>query len=274
MDYSYEYIYGMEDEMVSIFGAVYLIYYLCSIGLGIASYILSSVGLCSIAKRRGIDHPWLAWIPIARSWIVGSISDQYRYVTKGQIKNKRKVLLGLEIGTGVAAILMFVGAVAVGVAAETGGLAGAAVGASVVLALLVGALVILGVSLAYAIFYYMAMYDLYTSVNPPYNVVFLVLSIIFRVTEPFFVFFNRKKDGGMPPRCDIPVTPVAPSAPQPIPAPVPEPAPQPEPEPVPEPEPEPEPIPVPAPEPEPETEPEDDLPELPINDILDAESET
>ena len=29
---------------------------------------------------------------------------------------------------------------------------------------------------------------------------FLVLSILFGVTEPFFLFFSRNKDDGMPPR--------------------------------------------------------------------------
>ena len=48
------------------------------------------------------------------------------------------------------------------------------------------------------------MYDLYTSCSPQNNVLFLVLSIFFTVTEPFFLFFLRKKDGGMPPRRTAP----------------------------------------------------------------------
>ena len=57
-----------------------------------------------------------------------------------------------------------------------------------------------GVGISKAIIYYMAMYDLYTSCSPENNVLFLVMSIIFRVTEPFFIFFNRNNDKGMPPR--------------------------------------------------------------------------
>jgi hypothetical protein len=34
---------------------------------------------------------------------------------------------------------------------------------------------------------------------------FLVLSILFQVTEPFFLFLNRNKDLGMPPRKQQPV---------------------------------------------------------------------
>ena len=35
--------------------------------------------------------------------------------------------------------------------------------------------------------------------------IFLVLSIIFRITEPFFLFLCRDKDEGMPPRKQEPV---------------------------------------------------------------------
>ncbi len=71
------------------------------------------------------------------------------------------------------------------------------------------ALVILPVTVVLAVFRYMALYDLYLSFDPENAVLFLVLSIIFAVTEPFFIFFNRQKDRGMPPR--------APQQPQQIP---------------------------------------------------------
>ena len=215
MEFDYNYIYGMDDEMTGVFGTFYIVYYLLSFGLSIAAYILSSLGLYTIAKRRGIHNPWLAWIPLVSVWIVGSISDQYRYVTKGQIKNKRKTLLILECVTAVLGIVLVV-AMMIGVFGMRDvsmyGTESEVMGSALNLVLwaLLGALVIGGVGLATSIVYYMAMYDVYTSVNPPYNVVFLVLSIIFNFTEPFFIFFNRKKDGGMPPRCDIPAEPVQP----------------------------------------------------------------
>ena len=55
---------------------------------------------------------------------------------------------------------------------------------------------------------YIAYYDLFRSCKPNNAVLFLVLSIFVGVTTPFFLFFNRKKDGGMPPRCDVPQAPV------------------------------------------------------------------
>ena len=74
---------------------------------------------------------------------------------------------------------------------------------SLVLQFLLLWLGIMAVAIARAIIHFMAMYDVYTSLNPAYNVVFLLVSIFVNVTEPFFVFFNRKKDLGMPPRNDV-----------------------------------------------------------------------
>ena len=193
----YDYSYMMNDELSGAVGIAYIVYYLFTFLIGVAGYILSSVGLHTIAKRRGIGSPWLAWIPVIRVWIIGSISDQYRYITKGQIKNKRKILLVLNIVTGILSVVLI--AVAGFASAELMMMGTGATEAELLSAV---------AGIVYAVFHYMAMYDLYTSVNPSCSVAFLVLSIVFGVTEPFFIFFNRKKDGGMPPRCDIPVEPV------------------------------------------------------------------
>lgn len=64
--------------------------------IGIAIYVLTALGLQTIAKRRGINNPWLAWIPIADMWVLGCISDQYRHIVKNQTKTKRKLLPALQ----------------------------------------------------------------------------------------------------------------------------------------------------------------------------------
>ena len=50
----------------------------------------------------------------------------------------------------------------------------------------------------------LALGDLYRSMDPDNGTLFLVLSILFPVTEAFFLFFNRKKELGMPPRREKP----------------------------------------------------------------------
>jgi hypothetical protein len=67
------------------------------------------------------------------------------------------------------------------------------------------ALPLAAAAIGIAVIRYMALYDVYRSLDPNNAVLFLVLSILFSPTEPFFLFFNREKDQGMPPRKQKPV---------------------------------------------------------------------
>ena len=181
--------------------------------LGIATYVLSSMALYTLATRRGIDKAWLSWVPVLNVWIIGSLSDQYRYVVKGQYKSKRKTLLILNLINAVVALILLIVAVGVTVELTTGAIygvrgnelwnsvLGSALGATG-LALTMG-----GISIAAAVIRYMALYDIYVSMDPANSVLFLVLSIIFNVTEAFFLFFSRNRDDGMPPRREAPREP-------------------------------------------------------------------
>ena len=178
---------------------------------GIAMYVLTSLGLYTLAKRRGIKNAWLSWVPVINCWIIGSLSDQYRYVVKGEVRNKRKTLLILNIILWVLTVAIAVAGIVVAVNAAGAAMKGAAEEALLDLVLgpvfiILGlCLPMIGVTIAKAVIHYMAMYDIYTSCMPQNNVVFLVLSILFSVTEPFFIFFSREKDEGMPPRKAEPV---------------------------------------------------------------------
>ena len=197
--------YAMES-MGAGFVIFYIVYMLAVLAFGIAAYVLRSIGLYSIAKRRGINHPWMGWVPVLDMWLLGCVSDQFQYVVKGKNKNKRKWLLGLNIAMWVVYIVFFVffGIMMFDVVSGViGGMSEDQLLAGMMgpmMGMLGSTIPLMGLAIAVTVVRYIAMYDLYTSCNPQNNVLFLVLSIFFRVTEPFFIFFNRKKDGGMPPR--------------------------------------------------------------------------
>ena len=198
------------DGLEAGFAVFYAIYMLAVSGFGIAAYVLRALGFYTIAKRRGINHPWMSWVPVLDLWVLGCISDQYQYVVKGQTKNKRKWLLGLNIALAVIYIVFFVFFGIMMFDVVTGAING--MNESMILEELMGSAIGLaaatlpmaGLAIAVVVIRYFAMYDLYTSCSPQNNVLFLVLSIFFTVTEPFFLFFLRKKDGGMPPRRTAP----------------------------------------------------------------------
>lgn len=212
MESVYEYGFEAGPE----FMIFYLIYVLLMSLFSIASYVLRNLGVYTIAKRRGIKRSWFAWIPVLDQYLLGCISDQYQYVVKGKNRNKRTVLLWLNIGK--ALIGVGFGAAYVWMVINAMQLIFSNASENMLLQTMMGPMMtILGLTvpmlilaLVAVVFRYIALYDLYTSCSPQNNVMFLALSIIFKVTEPFFIFFIRNQDGGMPPRkADVVPEPVA-----------------------------------------------------------------
>ena len=180
---------------------------------GIAAYVLTALAVYSIARRRELRKPWLAWVPVINCWLLGSLSDQYRYVVKGENRAKRKWLLWLNI----AKLLLTIAVAVLGIAAIGSVLFGGMRGDFMnrIMGPVIGiagvSLPLAGIALAYAVIYFMALYDVYKSLDPSNAVLYLVLSVLFPVTKPFFLFFNREKDGGMPPRKQKPIYEEAPN---------------------------------------------------------------
>lgn len=208
-DYGYDYSadYGMDMfeelfEEMEIFGAagmvifaLYMAILLGSLAFSLLSYILQSVAYHSIAKRRGIRNGWLAWIPVGNLWIIGSISDQYQYLVKGKIKNRRKLLIGLYVGILVLDLLFTIVMLLASVfAIETGD------SGLIMLLSVFSALLVMAVAVAVSIIQYMCLYDLFRSCNPGTAVIFLLLTIFISFVGPFLIFASRKKDLGMPPK--------------------------------------------------------------------------
>lgn len=199
---SYEHMHMMEDVLENVtitgnFGGI----------VAIASYVFCALALYTIAQRREIKKAWLAWVPVLNVWILGSISDQYRYVVKGEIRSKRKVLLTLNIINfilGWAAVIKVIvtivmfafGKIDLNNEMEVIRLA---------LSSLVWFIPVAILGIVSLIFRIMALYDVYTSCDPANNVLYLILSLIpaiNQVTQPLFLFLCRDKDEGMPPRRD------------------------------------------------------------------------
>lgn len=198
---------GVGEEMAALAG-FYVVYFLLIFAISLISYIFTSLGCHTIAKRRGIGKAWLAWIPVGELWILGSISDRYQLQAHYRTKNKRKALLILQVILIVLLVLLMI-----------------FVGTTVLSLIKVMQnenpyypfvdylkpvrdnlkdliwlyFVLLGVAAAATVVQYMALYDLYRSCDPGSSVLFLVLSILLPIVTPFLVFSVRRKDLGMQP---------------------------------------------------------------------------
>ena len=203
-------MYAAETGMAEMIGALIpaLMGNVMSVGIGILAYVFTALSLYTIAQRRGIKNPWMAWVPVLNVWILGCISDQYRYVVKGEVRSRRKVLLILNIvkklGAIAAIAMVIVGFVNLIVHAqilETGSNKAIVefLGRQFMPAL--GAAILMGVvSLVSFVFAAMAYYDLFASCEPENKVLYLVLGLLINITLPIFLFLCRHKDLGMPAR--------------------------------------------------------------------------
>ena len=209
---------GFADLGGALMLLMLLLTYVMLIAASIGQYVLQSLGVYTMAKRRGIRHPWLSWLPIGNDWMWGCLADQYQYVAKGKIKNRRKVLLVLSILIVVLALVIFGLYVSIVVKFASHGEMIQAMSNQQIIQLFMGeflgiiavAGMLYVVSIVLMIFRYIALHNIYVSCAPSNAVLYLVLSIVFSFLMPVFLFLCRKKDEGMPPRKEPEAEPVRP----------------------------------------------------------------
>lgn len=199
MGYEYDFPGVFDSTAAGAMGiavGIVLVVYFLVMGFSLVMYVLNAVGIYRIAKRRGIHHPWLAWVPIGGSWVLGSIADQYQYVVNQKKTSRRKILLILSLATFAVCLPLLGGAALLMINSDAEG-ASFALGIAL---LVIAYLALMGLAITITVFSYIAYYDLFRSCKPGKEILFLVLGIIFNVTLPFFVFFCGNSDGGMPER--------------------------------------------------------------------------
>lgn len=172
--------------------------------ISIAVYVLTALALYAVAERRGISKPWLAWIPIANMWILGSISDQYQQTVKNKKTNRRTLLVVLEsiyfIVLLVLIVVALVAALDIFAFAMNEGYSEEELIYELLPALgsmLVVWLVTIVVVIVRLVFVCICHYDYYCSCDPQNAVLFLVLGIVISYVNPILLFVVRNKDLGM-----------------------------------------------------------------------------
>lgn len=171
--------------------------YFCSVIM----YILQALGLYRIAKRRGIYHSWLAWIPCGRYWLLGSISDHYQLVVRGKQRYCRVFLLLLSILVALAGFLVLVFTWALPLqfmnivySESMRAFLHMPLIKNNLLPITKGLIVCL---LALRLF---PLYRLYQSAFPRRRILLLILSILVPFSPAIIIFAIQKHDKGMPPR--------------------------------------------------------------------------
>ena len=214
----FEIVSSEAQQFVGAVAGVLIVAAILVVLVNIVLYVIKSLGLYTIAKRRGIACPWLAWLPVGCEWITASIADQYRKVTSGKATIRRFVVLVLaviSIGIGVVttttvgeksddldALVEYTEEmgeyineenaldIVTSVFEDLGDIM-----SDVFLLSSVAALV----GFVSSVYWFVCAGDVYASCCPKNGTMMLVLSIFVPVLEPFFFFCNKEKDAGMIP---------------------------------------------------------------------------
>lgn len=199
-----------DMQLAGVFG-FFVIFYFLLLGWGILAYVLESVGMYTIAKRRGLNNPWLAWIPVGNVWILGLIGDKDAEKRTGRDAKLRiwmlvllLVMMVLLVGIVVAA---FTAGVSYAIAESSYNSSAQDTGMVSLLVMVFAYLLMVAVAIALSVVQYVASYRMFKSCRPEHATLYLVLSIFFSVTYPFFVFACRKHDAPQPVQYAVPQFP-------------------------------------------------------------------
>lgn len=127
----------------------------------IALYLFSSFGLYTMALKKNIEYPCLAWIPIIKLFILGEIIGEKVTISSLKIPYAQVILPVASICSGALIAIPFFGWI---------------------------------IGIAIAVYNYAAYYRLYKLYYSDSAVLFLVLSIIFPFMLSIFPFVIRNRD--------------------------------------------------------------------------------
>lgn len=131
--------------------------------LAIVMYVFTALSLYTMAKNKGCEHSWFAWIPFLNGYL------------EGELIGDTVPLFSSDVDIPYAKWILSIGSIIV---------------AALVQIPYIGWVI----SVLFLIYGYLTMYRLYRLYNSERAVLFTVLSIIFSVCMPFFLFSMRNND--------------------------------------------------------------------------------
>lgn len=202
---------GVPDETVSFFLAIFIGTFTISLLIGLALYLLESIGVYKMAKSAEIKNPWLAFIPVANDWVFGTLAEKYK--KKNGTKSARfgiilPVLEGIVLIEAIALTIFTVISVK-----EITGYALDAVNTSSEMApeqfmslipVIILYFALMAVAIAYAVVFFIALWRIYSSFDKSNATLYIVLSVIFTISVPIILFIIRNRKPEFDPHNNVP----------------------------------------------------------------------
>lgn len=170
--------------------------------VGLAGYLFKGFGMFKIAKRMGIGHAWLAFIPIASNYLQGELAGEIQLGGKKSVKNMGlwtllvpilyNVLIGIFVFAMVFSIMLpAISGAAAG--ASEAAMASAMLGSMFSWIGIFMLVAIAGQALLYLIFG-LARYQTHIRfTTPAMAVLHMILGIFIPLYQPIYYFVLRNK---------------------------------------------------------------------------------
>ena len=202
---------GVPDETVSFFLAIFIGTFTISLLVGLALYLLESIGVYKMAKSAEIKNPWLAFIPVANGWVFGTLAEKYK--KKNGTKSARfgiilPVLEGIVLIEAIALTIFTVISIK-----EITGYALDAVNTSSEMApeqfmslisVIILYFALIAVAISYAVVFFIALWRVYSSFYKSNATLYIVLSVIFTISVPIILFIIRNRKPEFDPHNNMP----------------------------------------------------------------------
>ena len=156
-----------------------------------ATVIFKGIGLLKMHQKLGINNGWMSFVPYLNSFAFGRVAEKY---VREDGKKSLKYSLVLLISTIIVSVLSgfcslfstYIEIIALYVPAS--------VAMIISIIFLLFALFFLAVAIVYAVFYYIALWRIYSIFANSNATFFLVLSILVPISEPIIIFAIRNKE--------------------------------------------------------------------------------
>ena len=180
----------LDDAVLGgvIIGIILLL--MLAFAVTVITYIFGAIGLYTLAKRRNIANPFFAYIPIANSYLTGVVADDINR-TMNKKSKYGKTILFLELASFLLPLISLPITI-IGTAIVS--IYGLAVVSNVIGCLITALSSV--ISVCCAVYLYISYYKIFKEYVGNSATAYLVISIIFPVTLPFFIFSIRNKVSG------------------------------------------------------------------------------
>ena len=196
-------MYSSDEATFVIF---YLLFCLFAMAYGAYAYIGMGLGGFRMARKAGMNNPWMFWIPVANVYAMGHLADTQASLCEGKNTTYRKKLLVWTIVYAAAAVLWAIAFTVFMAVAAANGMVDVNGGSVTVqgfdptvligpaLFFLTTLLVSLVLYIIYLVVYYKALYRICKLYAPSGAAGLLVLSIFVNIAIPaiFLVLSGRE----------------------------------------------------------------------------------